>query len=54
MKNARTRRRAWRRLYEAIRGFTGPLDKLHADTKIAPLIAPRKLVRRKSVQVKNG
>lgn len=35
-----------RELYNAVRAFTGPLEQLHADTNIARMATPRRIVRR--------
>jgi hypothetical protein len=36
-----------RALYDAVRAFTGPPDRLHADSNIARLVTPRRGVRRR-------
>jgi hypothetical protein len=47
-------RLADRTLYEAIGEFTGQPHQLHADTKIARLAQPRKVVRRRSANGQGG
>lgn len=43
-----------RTLYEAVRHFTGLPHQLHADTKIARLATPRRIVHRRTTQAGRG
>jgi hypothetical protein len=47
-------RQADRELYDAVRAFTGPPDRLALDLSIARLAKPRRLVRRRGVPAPPG